>query len=850
MRKILLFAFMQLCCLGLFAQTSIETAQDLVPGVNTCDVTDATGYVTVYFKYTVPAESGQLVTVGAASSSLSFTMSEDGTYNTQIVGISSYTSTSVEMVFPVEAGQTVYLAVAGYNVTQFEFTMSAENAEIDGGATCDAPIAIVDEARTFIPSHYDNSTYSSTTYLSYACPEDGVLEMLFSSYVQSVSVSEGCDGVATTVSISYGSGSSYTGKVQVEGGKNYILAIKTSSSSPMFATFTLTHPTVGASCDMPFGGVDEGNVLPAAAGTYWYSYTATQTGYVQLSSTSSLPGGSVSVYSSCGGYSTASVDGCFLLRFSVYSGTTYLICIEKTEATASDETFDITCNAESAGDSFNNPIEIEIGTTTVPEYNGNYYYQVTVPGEGSKFLKVTTDAKFYSPTTQVAIMPAANQYSRLAVGTNDVKAEVTAGESYIICWTLDEDINGFGFTVSIEDIAQGEVASNPIQAVLGSNALAAGNDKYYTYTATQDGWLKVTPDDITTEVSFPVVSGTYVSYRTAVIDGFSTKTEIQAGESYLIMFSGMLMDGTFTLEEADYAAGESKETAIEVEGNTAVIPERAQTFWYRYTASQEGMLTISANIDYVMSSSYKYPSVGVYRENDNYPTTIMQSSSEGTQFIGSFAAAENEVFYVEVTMVTAQSDKSLTFEIRDFEPGETSAYPIELTEGDNELIAASRLNPVWYGAYFNEGEVTISSTDYFVMTLYKADDLNTSLASANYVYGEAPDYIGSYELNYTVIEAGSYLMKVEQAYAGDTIHVSAAIETGIDDIEAASGSVIPGARMVIVTPDTPDAFVAVYNMSGQLIKAATISECTEIPLEKGLYIVTVNGHAVKVVVHE
>ena len=849
MRKILLFAFMQLCCCGLFAQTTVETALELQIGDNSCDVT-GTGYVSAYFKYTVPAESSQLVTVSAAaSSSLSFTMSEDGTYNTQIVGISSHTPTSVEMVFPVEAGQTVYLAVAGYNVTHFEFTMSAENAEIDGGATCDAPIAIVDEARTFIPSHYDNSTYSSTTYLSYACPEDGVLEMLFSSYVQSVSVSEGCDGVATTVSISSGSGSSYTGKVQVEGDKNYILAVTWLSQAPMFGTFTLTHPTLGASCDMPFEGVAEGNVLPAEAGTYWYSYTAPSAGYVSLTSTPSLPGGSASVYTSCGAYrADASVDGCMLLRFSVYGGNTYLICVEKTEATASGETFDITYAAESEGDSFNNPIGIEIGPTTVPEYNGNYYYQVTVPGEGSKFLKVTTDDKFHSPTTQVAIMPAANQYSRLAVGTNDVKAEVTAGESYIICWTLDEDFNGFGFTVSIEDIAQGEVASNPIQAELGNNTLTAGNDKYYTYTATKNGWLKITPDDITTEVSFPVVSGTYVSYRTAVKDGLSTKTEIQAGESYLIMFSGMLMDGTFTLEETDYAAGESKETAIVVEGNTAAIPEKAQTFWYQYTAPQEGMLTISANIDYVMTSSYKYPSVGVYRENDNYPTMIMQSSSEVTQFIGSFAAAENEVFYVEVTMVTAQSDKSLTFEIRDFEPGETSAYPIELTEGDNELIAASRLNPVWYGAYFNEGEVTISSTDYFTMTLYKADDLNTSLAIANCVY-EAPDYIASYELNYTVIEAGSYLMKVEQAYGG-TIHVSAAIDTGIDDIEAASGSVIPGARMVIVTPDTPDAFVAVYNMSGQLIKAATISECTEIPLEKGLYIVTVNGHAVKVVVHE
>lgn len=855
MRKILLFAFMQLCCWGLFAQTSIETAQDLVPGVNTCDVT-GTGYVSAYFKYTVPAESSQLVTVSAAaSSSLSFTMSEDGTSNTQIVGISSHTPTSVEMVFPVEAGQTVYLAVAGYNVTHFEFTMSAENAEIDGGATCDAPIAIVDEARTFIPSHYDNSTYSSTTYLSYACPEDGVLEMLFSSYVQSVSVSEGCDGVATTVSISHSSGSSYTGKVQVEGGKNYILAIKTTSSSPMFATFTLTHPTVGASCDMPFTGAETGNVLPAAAGTYWYSYTAPSAGYVSLTSTPSLPGGSVSVYTSCGAdRADASVDGCMLLRFRVYGGNTYLICIEKTEATASGETFDITYAAESEGDSFNNPIEIEIGTTTVPEYNGNYYYQVTVPGEGSKFLKVTTDAEIHSPTTQVAIMPAANQYSRLAVGTNDVKAEVTAGESYIICWTLDEDINEFGFTVSIEDIAQGEVASNPIQAELGNNNLTAGNDKYYTYTATKNGWLKITPDDmnITTAISFPIVSGSYVSYRTAVKDGFATKTEIKEGESYLIQFSGMSMDGSFTLEETDYAAGESKETAIVVEENTVAIPEKAQTYWYQYTAPQTGMLTISANIDYVMGASYQYPTVDVYRVGDIYPTTIMQTNSEGTTiYKGSFAAAENEVFYVKVVMVTVQSEKSLQFEIRDFEPGESSSNPIELVEGENELLLASRTVPVWYSAYFNEGEVNISSTDYFLMSMYKANDLNTSVAISEYIYGTAPDYIGSYVLNYTVTEAGLYLIKLEMTYsAGVVVNVSASIETGIDNIGAASCNVKAGANSIVVTPGESEAFVAIYNMAGQLIKAVTVGEDTEIPVEKGLYIVTVNGHAVKVLVHD
>ncbi len=851
MRKFLLFALMQMCCCGLFAQTTVETALELQIGDNSCDVT-GTGYVSAYFKYTAPAESGQLITVTWASgSSFYFNMSEDGTSSTMISPLSS---TSESSVFLVKAGQTVYLVAQGYNMGHVEFTVSAENAILEGGATCDDPVEIEEGVRTVIPNNYDSSNYKSVTYLSYACPEDGVLEMVFSGYV-TVGVSEGCDGTATTVSTSY-SGGSYIGKVQVEGGKNYILAVTWSYKSIIFGTFTLTHPTVGASCDMPFTGAETGNVLPAAAGTYWYSYTVPASGYVSLTSTPSLPGGSVSVYTSCGAYSAdASVDGCMLLRFSVYSGNTYLICVEKNEATDSDETFDITYAAESAGDSFSNPIEIQLGATTVSDYNGRYYYKVTIPGEGAKFLKVTTDADaaFYSTLTGVSIMSENNQYSTLASGTTDVKAEVTAGESYVICWNLDEDINGFGFNVSVEDIAPGEVASNPIQAVLGNNTLTAGNDKYYTYTATKNGWLKITPDDIniTTAISFPIV-GSYVSYRTAVKDGFATKTEIQEGESYLIQFSGMSMDGTFTLEETDYAAGESKETAIVVEENTVAIPEKAQTYWYQYTAPQTGMLTISANIDYVMGASYQYPTVDVYRVGDIYPTTIMQTNSEGTTiYKGSFAAAENEVFYVKVVMVTAQSDKSLQFEIRDFEPGETSANPIELVEGENELLLASRTVPVWYSAYFNEGEVNISSTDYFLMSMYKADDLNTSVATSEYIYGTAPDYIGSYELNYTVTEAGLYLIKLEMTYsAGVVVNVSASIETGIDNIGAASCNVKAGANSIVVTPGESEAFVAIYNMAGQLIKAVTVGEDTEIPVEKGLYIVTVNGQAVKVIVHD
>lgn len=839
---------MQLFFCNLFAQTDISTALELKPGVNSYETEDASGYMTVYFKYTAPAESGQLVSVSASgqTSGLSFSMSEDGEYTSQIYGISSSTGS----VFPVKAGQTVYLAVGFYGTTNIEFTMSAKNAVVDGGTSCDDAIAIVEGEELFIPSHYNTQTYTSETYLSYTCAETGVLQMTFSGYVSQLTIAEGCDGESSNVALSYGDGGAMSGKAQVEGGKTYIIKV-VASSMPLMGTFVLTHPTLGSSCDMPFDGVETGNVLPAAVGKYWYEYMADNDGYVEMNSEAGLPGGNISVYSSCGQSTPdASVDGCFLMRFKVTKGYSYYVCIEKTEKTDADDLFNMTYRAFSEGDSFDNPKTIELGENTAPDYNGTYYYKVNIPEGGSKFLRVTTEAAFLSSGTNVAIYEAGNMYNVLASGTNDVKAEAKGGSSYVIVWNLDEDVNGFGFNVAAEDIAPGEVASNPIQAVAGTNELAGGNDKYYSYTATIDGWLKITPDDILTEVKFPIISGTYVSYRTAVKDIFSTKTEVKAGETYLIQFSGMTGDGTFELEENNYAEGESMSTAILVDGASVAVPEKAQTVWFKYVASQDGMLKISSDIAFEQNASYQSSMVSVQRENDTYAIDIIKTGSEGTEFYEDFSVEEGEVLYVKVTTLSVQSGKSVKFEIRDFEQGESSTCPIELKNGENTLSEATRQIPVWYYADLNAGEFNVTSNDYYMMSLYKADDLNNALATSTYVYGTAPDYIGSYVLNFTVSEPGRYLMKVEQAYAGTVVNVDASINTGIAGTEVSDAEVVPGVSSVVVVPADGAASVEIFDVSGKLVKKADIGGRTEISLAKGLYLVKVNGRTVKVVVRD
>lgn len=849
MKKLILLTFLQFCLCSLFAQTDVSTALDLQVGTNSYDLTGQSGYVTLYYKYTAPAESGQLLTFTTVKGEgLSYVMSEDGTYNKMIYGINSAT----DSIVPVKAGQTVYLILNTRGGSEISFDMNAENAIVEGGQTKEEAIDVTGQSNFFIPSNYSTETYSSVTYLKYECSEEGVLEMTFTGSLSGLSVCEENSSEETSVSLSYVSGT-VVGKTEVEAGKVYIIKIK-ASTSPLIGNFVITHPTIGTSSDMPFTGKAEGNELPAEIGEYWYSYVAEDNGFVMLSSDSYLYGGTVSVYNANSMYSPiASVGGCFLLRFNAVKGNTYLICIEKNEATGSPDLFDMTLVPAGEGDSFNNPKAIELGENTLPQYNGQYYYSITIPGEAGtpKFLNISSEADFLSSATNVAVYDQNNMYSSLASGTKDVKVEVSAGNTYIICWNLNEDINGFKYNVSVEDIAQGDVYGNPIPAVVGTNDLKSGSDKYYKYTATLNGWLVISPSDPAVKVQFPMSSGPYPSYRTAVQDGFSIKTEIVKGTEYVIQFSDVTADGTFDLEEVAYGEGESKETAIVVEGSSADVPKSAQTTWYRYVAPADGMLEISSDINYEQNASYQSSTVRVMRDGDSYPVDITKPSTVGITFFGKFGASKDEVFYVQVVTLSAQEGKTVTFNLRDYEPGELSDNPIELVVGENQLKEASRLNPVWYYADLAEGDlkITADANNYYYMTLYSADDLNNPLAVSGYVYDE--NYNGSYGLTYTVETPGKYIMKLEQTNPGGAlVTMSANIATGISATGLDAENVTVGSGCITVTPSAAGANVSVYDLSGKMVKSAYVKGQTTFNVEKGLYIVRVNNKAIKVVVKD
>ena len=83
------------------------------------------------------------------------------------------------------------------------------------------------------------------------------------------------------------------------------------------------------------------------------------------------------------------------------------------------------------------------------------------------------------------------------------------------------------------------------------------------------------------------------------------------------------------------------------------------------------------------------------RINDGYLQPIATyGGTEGgeTIFRGTFNVAEGDKVYVNVVSLSAQPNKTVTLELVDFKPGESSLMPIPLKAGEVIVPESSRQN--------------------------------------------------------------------------------------------------------------------------------------------------------------
>lgn len=871
MKRTMLLAFAtMLCCLGSWAQDgkTFATAFNLADYLqgNTLSYTCATSEDAqngVYFKIEVPAEKAQTISVadGTAYTSL---RNADESYNYDYTSATDKDLSLNFSITPLEAGQTYYLKLYSWSSTQLTATVILKD-EFKGGASCDEATTVPSNELTLVSAEVD-----VPTYMAYYVESDGVLVVDVNNGSNST-LSASCDD-QNPVMLQSG-----RNKVQVEGGKTYIL--KTTQSYSWYqivVKMNLTHPVAGSSCDMAIAvqkGADETfatATLAKEAGTYWYVYEATMDGYITLASESDLTGGTVKFYDECSEYSSARVsvkDG-FYVRYAIRQGMMYYIEVTRATEVAEPTTFTLTENAAGPGDTRDNPIVITDNKGHVSGYyNNTYYFKVTTPAsDGRWFINVNSDVVFEKSGTGIAIENKdGRQLAFNESYTANVRIDVGGNEEIYIQCRMSENYCPFDFTISYEAVEEGDVCGMAITATTGQNTIPTEKtEKWYAYTATMNGWLSIEPTDSNVSVSFPYSCDNKNTFNAVTKDGFASKIKVAEGNTYVILFQNIGTTRTFTLSETLFQAGEDCSNPIVLTGEGAVgadIPETIGEWWYQYTPAIDGKMNLSSDMVVERDANWNYNDV-LYKLGDcsqtENGTRRWDNATNANIMDATFVVKADQPVFIHVKrVVAAATTNRLNIAVRDLQPGESCTLPIEVESNTISVSngISSQNEAVWFKVELIPGDFYVDGFG-FGMYLYNNCDAATNdyLAQATYMGYDYDTYQYIYKLSYTVTEAGTYYLKWYQSdTANNVVTLSGSAFKDPTDIKNESfvdGNLVRALSGSILVDTKEAAQVNVFDISGKLVKTTQVDGTAVLNIRPGLYLVRIGDHVTKVVVND
>lgn len=841
MKKLLLLLLTAVCAVTAMAQSSEETALELQGGENPWTLDAPGGYA--YWYYT-PTEN-TLLTVSPSAGYISvYTYDGEGDAATQVYlrGVNPSQQTSI---FSLESGRRYYVQAGGSDTG----TLTAEIAtgeNIGKGLSADDPMPIVVGEEAYMGSSIVAGS-NLTSYAEYTATEDGVLQLTLTTYVQ-VSVNGGAPTSAESVS-----SGEYVYKFTVENGQTYDITF--THYGPFILTAEMTYPVEG-SLDMPFTLVKGDNELPAESGEYWYTFTNTSTGYGVINGGDGFRA-QVKVYNNKAniGYGQTYAEserGSFDVRFELpYPGTTYYISVNRGISVDQPSTLTFTVEDYKQGEREDNPIVLESlpATETTSNAGGTYYYAVDVPAGEHKFLNVEALSEITNTATSVAVYVQGNSYNATS-GNASVRAEVnggTSGQRYIIRWTSSEP-SPIEFTASFEDIRQGDLISEPLDARLGTNEIDADGTRYYKYTPTKNCKL-VLAGTIEMAVSFSVYSYGYYTPVTASQTGAEYSLTATEGTEYYIQIDNAKAGDEFTLAEAEFEQGETRDNPVIVEdGKFTFGAETYGDYWLQYTADRAGKLVIKSDVPYNYTERMQYG-----RSTDSYLSDMVMSSYDGststTVYGAEVSVAAGEVFLVNLKMAAPHEGCVITFTIRDFEAGESASTAIELQKDETVAVpSVSRTAPMWYKVSLPEAcNITITADNFISGYWYQGLESTTGSGeymTFNYSYDEET-YVTTYTFTKEVAAAGDYYIMIDQCYGNTNMTFTSDGTSGIGSVGTGSSISVNGGTLNI---NADNADVRVYTVSGAAVVSEKVSGSASFSLDKGIYIVKINNTVKKVIV--
>ena len=823
MRKVLLFATALCLSSAAMAQTSIESALNAQKGENTYKVESSEAKNT-YWKFT--ADKNYLAKVSPLSGS-----SNVPTVFTSVEGTDSLTLGGAGLKYPskayaLEKGKTYYFVMNMTGESGFNLDLS-EMASYGKGLSQENPAELKLGEELYLGNPLGAQYESTTAYITYTAEKTAQLQISFSGYVSNATVN------GTTVTTYDQTTGAYMLKASVEKGQTYAIALNLQGG--VVANSKLVEVKAG-SLEMPFALNEGENKVPAEMGDYYFTYTPTKTGYLNISSDAVLAGGQVKVYTSLSNITyqqvaASSEAGTYNVRVEIpYTGSTYYIVVNKLQDSATEDVIKAEMQDYQPGETVNTAFELtELPVEkTLPSAKGTYYYKLTVPANTEKFVTVETDANLDAATSIIFYNQQNGEYGAATVKDGLLKTYV-GGQSYDITYILKVTANEdrpLAFKVSYLDVEKGSLVTNPAEAVEGDNAITVEGTEYFKYTATKNGKLNVEVEPGAT-VSFPKGTGQWDGEYTAINKGTDFFIEATAGTTYLIKVSGAAEGTTMYLEEKEFSAGESRTNPIVMEGDEYTLTKAgAADLWLQYNVTEDGVLDFACDQVYIGGSDR----IEIFKNEEPYGTAMMGTETVGsvstTVYKGKVIVSKGDKLYIHCAIAGQVTGSKIKFTKHEAEPGETVTNPLVITKGKTVTITgASRSTPVWLKASLPAGKTTFRLSGYLMTSLYNSledakNGANAEEVRTNYV--QMPDGSYVYEFTKDMAEAGDVYFQFVGSYGATGFTWMDDDATGIWNIEAAG-----------------DSKVSIFKMDGTQVNQIS---------GNGVYIIKSNGKTKKVII--
>lgn len=740
-----LFGAVALACpLAMVAQTA-ESPLQIHAGVNEY-TPETSAYTTVYYAYTPSAEAEVVMMNGFDLYSLTV-VDADGNESEGKTWYSSYPVSRT--AFWAFKGNTYKFTKSAFgDPLKVDVTITAK--EYNDGQDINNPI-VISEGENLFPCQQEGTGWYAPAipcYAKFVAPQDGKLIIYGLSHPYDCYLIG--DDSKAVIDFNSVDGGGYRAVLQIEEGE--VITFEFDNGSPLLLSFTVEDSIPGSGPDEPFKTKVGENVIPAEAGTYWYSFTTPSSVgdnvFVVISSEADYP-----VQINVNGSSSIQAQASKMaLRESFGPGVTRLIQIQKEEDTAEPETFTLKFETPQLYDSFNTaePVNANEEIAT-PEFAGIYYYSIQSPETGNWFLDVK-GAEGASDEVGYYIYEASNSYSYLN-GGKVAHAEVQPNTEYIVKASVPQNVFGTKFLCSFNTISQGQTASNPLIAVAGLNEVPeTWVEAYYNYTAETNGWVVIELNNMA--VYSVHLDGSWIT--PAKYGDNKVRFDAVAGQTFNLRFDEIKSPASFTISQMDYAPGEASDNPLTIQAGETPLIDYAGNTWYKFECTETGFLNVTTTLPYSYGNS-----VGVYI---NEVTTSNRISMGTSGYWGNYefvdiktSVAAGDVAYICVATDDSYPDAVINVFQSAAAPGEVPATAIEIPFENGMTYQFEKPEfYTWYVLDLPDGLFSLTTDDYIYMKLYDSTGRN-ELATSGYNNG-------GYTIKKTAVSAGKYYLCLQNAY--------------------------------------------------------------------------------------